>query len=968
MLLFKYKNFLFRFSALIICLLAVGILMQHKVGNMLNNTLEQTIAKQTADMSVVAEERFSKELTELHFAANYLSTHPGRDTELNVLSELNKANSGVIVGLLQLNGRSIHGMAVSKTDFPRLIMASRGNDVMDYCIGKGLLFAVPVFNGQNVHNIIYRLYPDRILTQLFGLSEYNSDGRLLIQERNGQIIVPYINYGDSDRDFFSDPTILEGFEKVRGKLATNRSAAIYYEGTRGRYFLFGADLPQTNCSMVGFIPWSAVAGNISRTNVMILVVTSLLLMLFLIASIYMFLLNEKAKKSDEFKREKQEADQANQAKSAFLANMSHEIRTPINAVIGMNEMILRESHEPNTLKYAQNAHAASESLLSLINDILDFSKIESGKMELIEENYHLDELIKNLINMIKSRAEKKNLDFIVNVNENIPNELFGDSVRIRQVVVNFLTNSVKYTKVGSVTFNVDKENRGSSEILLKFSVQDTGIGIRDEDKKKLFTDFTRFYSKKNKNIEGTGLGLAITYRLVKMMKGWINVESVYGEGSTFTVTIPQKVVGSEVVGSFEDKMQSISKQDTYKVSFIAPDAKILVVDDNEMNLLVATSLLKATKIQIDTAMSGMEALKKLAEKSYDIIFLDQMMPSLDGIQTLKLAKSMEDNKSKGVPMIVLTANAISGAKEMFLKEGFTDYLSKPIDAKAFEEMLMYYLPPEKVHAPVEDEESEINNDKIIEQETNPHTNYKYLNVKLGLQYSAGMEDMYKNILTMFCNLKDEKKSKMQEAFSKGDWNNYTTFIHALKSTALSVGGEKTSEAAKLLENEGKILIAAATSELDKHESEEYIKIHHAEAMDLYDKLVEEGRQYLKETSSEEPVQPAEIDNIYSTPPIELPQYESSVTESPAEQSEDFGADIEFMINLQEAFDNEDWIMYSILAQEVRAEGNEDILTALRQIDMACKMVTADFTTDNEKQQAIEYLKKNHTKIMDYLEN
>ena len=747
--------------------------------------------------------------------------------------------------------------------------------------------------------------------------------------------------------------------KIRNKLTRDRSAAIYYKDSMGELFLFGADLPQTNCSIIGYVPWNAVAGNILRANIMIFIVTSSLLLLFLIASVYLFIINEKSKKASEAKKE---ADQANEAKSAFLANMSHEIRTPINAVIGMNEMILRECKDPTIIKYAQNAHAASESLLSLINDILDFSKIESGKMEIVDDDYHLDDMLKNLVTMIKPRAEKKGLEFRINVDENIPNELYGDSVRIRQVLVNFLTNAVKYTQVGSVDFNIEFANYNPPNldveipeedtlILLMFSVKDTGIGIREEDRVKLFKDFERFDSKKNKNIEGTGLGLAITYKLVNMMRGNILVESVYGEGSTFTVIFPQKVVGDSIIGKFEEKLRSNNgKQEAYKVSFIAPDAKILVVDDNEMNLVVATSLLKATQIQVDTAMSGMSALKKLAETQYDLVFLDQMMPSLDGIQTLKLAKEMEENKSQGVPMIVLTANAISGAKEMFLREGFTDYLSKPIDSKEMENMLMEYLPADKLQAPpIINEELRIMNEELnqevqIERENKSEkVNYKYLNTELGLKYSAGMEDMYKNILTMFCNLKDEKKSKIQEAFKNEDWQNYTTFVHALKSTSLSIGGEQTSEAAKQLEMSGKILMAAATSELEKHEATEYIKTHHDEAMELYDKLVEEGRDYLNEELG---IRNEELEN-------------KEIDQTKEEPSENIDSNSEYIENLQEAFENEDWVMYSIMLQEIKSDS-----PVLKQLDMACKMINADFTTDQEKEESIKYIKENHAGLME----
>lgn len=398
----------------------------------------------------------------------------------------------------------------------------------------------------------------------------------------------------------------------------------------------------------------------------------------------------------ELEIERLKADEANRSKSEFLANMSHEIRTPINAVVGMNEMILREAHEPEIIEYSHNIESAGRGLLSIINDILDFSKIEAGKMELHEDSYKSSSLINDIAVMLSVKAKEKNLTFDVDVNETLPDGLIGDEVRVRQIVVNVLNNAIKYTEKGSVRLAVDY-TKADNICTLVFKVSDTGIGIKEEDLPRVFEKFDRVDMEKNKTIEGTGLGLAIVKRLLSMMNGSIDVESEYGKGSTFTLRVPQKIDKDEAIGDYRKNFNnSFSAHDGYKELFVAPEAEILVVDDTVVNLTVVKALLKKTLIKIDVAKSATEALVKTVQKHYDTILLDNRMPGMDGAEALPIMRTQEGGLNHDTPIICLTADAISGARERYLAEGFTDYLTKPIESVALERMLLKYLPQDKV--------------------------------------------------------------------------------------------------------------------------------------------------------------------------------------------------------------------------------------------------------------------------------
>ncbi|MCR5716456.1 MAG: response regulator, partial [Lachnospiraceae bacterium] len=607
-----------------------------------------------------------------------------------------------------------------------------------------------------------------------------------------------------------------------------------------------------------------------------------------------------SRRAAELRNEKNAAEARDRGKTDFLANMSHELRTPINAVLGMDEMILRESRDENITRYALNIRNAGKSLLSIINDILDFSKAESGKMELIDQEYDLSALINDSLNLISFKAQEKKLRLETLVSPDLPTHLFGDELRIRQALGNILNNAVKYTRHGKITLKVDSIGSailedGTERIYLRIAVKDTGMGIHKDDLERIFTKFERFDLNANRNIEGTGLGLAITRQIVDLMHGSLTADSVYGEGSTFTIILPQNVVSKEKIGNFVERINQYQDiEQRYQPSFTAPDARILVVDDNEMNLRLVQELLKHTKMKIDVSDSGADCLEKVLSRDYDLILMDHLMPEMDGIETLHHIRALKRPACENVPVVILTANAISGMREKFLKEGFAEFLPKPIDSQQMEHVLISLLPkqllfiggkapwemeegaeteaeagdvphtstlreveaalmeddeaqdaaPEKNRSAAEHRESNPGPAaESYEQETEPREKEPQeeplMDFSLGLTYCMNERSIYRDVLKVFVDNYTSKREEIETAYQAGDWKKYTVHVHGLKSTSLTLGGKRLSAQARELEYAGKRF--QGNEEPEK--AMDYIVSHQEEMLSLYEETVEACRQY-----------------------------------------------------------------------------------------------------------------------------
>ena len=818
---FLTNQLAFVLALTVLIMAALGALMYISMDRRINRITESNIANEAAAAASYYSENLRGEMLTLEHIGAILANEDtvGEDESLQkakvIIENVFNANPSIILGIMDGEKKPVYSEAVDPSDYQELLDSFRGNSGVSYMKTGALLFSYSVLRGDNVRYVLYYICSSAYIKRKHDLSMIKKLGSISLMTKDGDVIIPFSNVKKGDESFFASKSVNNVFTNLRRGHNLESVVVEKISTTKGDMFFYSAEVENTPFVLAGAIDKPTAIGVLYLIPITVMSVYVIFVLIVLILSVFLIVASVKVRESDELREAKLIAEDASKVKGLFLANMSHEIRTPINAILGMDEMIIRQTGDKKLLQYAHSIKSSANSLLGLVNDILDFSAIEAGKLKLKNEPYNLSTLLTDISTMIKIRAESKNLEFKIDVNKSIPDRLIGDVTRLKQVIVNLVTNGVKYTVEGFVYLIIDYEKINDEEIKLKVSVKDSGIGMKPEDIERLFHAFERFDENRNRTIEGTGLGMTIVKQLLDAMGGTIDVKSVYGEGSEFSFEVNQKVESWEQIDNYESTAeQAAVKQEKYRPSFYAPDVRILSVDDMEINLRVVNGLLEQTGVKIDSVLSGEKALELIKENRYDIMLIDHRMPVMDGMQLLERIRSMTDNENHGCVCIALTANVTEGMREKYITAGFNDYMGKPVKGNLLEEMLLKYIPKDKLLdesereklplAPEENtgEEAEQGIPEAVKNELQRLQDEGLLDWTNAVEF-AGSEELYLDTVLFFKDSIDEKADEIESLYFAENIQDFTTKVHALKSSARLVGLTELSEMARLLEEAGK---------------------------------------------------------------------------------------------------------------------------------------------------------------------
>ena len=841
-----------------VCLFCV--ILRLKLDSLLYNNVSGQVAQRAFVLAQSVNARINVQLDALSSIAHMAENDTTKMCD--ILTAANYDEGEVSYGIISLDGSIVCGdssVNVKPSEFSGIVQSFRGKHIASFNSERGILLSVPIYRNGKVRNVLYKLYDNIHARSYFDISCMEGDCYSSIRDQDGHTIVGF----DSPIDF----SLVENDLKKQMEIY---SSSAYRKRINGSvYYFFMADLQLPGLTLVGMIPESNLNQGIKPIASLVLGGVGALALLLFAGFGVMFFIDRRHRDKRHRRNLLNSPEEIGHVKSAVLESVGHEIISPIGEILGMDTIIIKESKDPFLKEYAQNIQSAGQSLLSLANNIMDLSKMEVGKMELYPVEYSLFNILCDCYKMAAIRINEKALHFEIEVDQTIPSDLLGDEVRIRQIINNLLQNAIKYTTNGSIVFKIGYErqetahNENLDTIMLTISVQDTGIGIRDDEMSKLFMAFRRIENQSEDNVDGTGFGLTLVKRLVDLMNGNIVVDSEYGKGSNFKVVIPQKVIKNEAMGDFNKRYREyVTASEIPRSHFRAPNASILAIDDVPMNLRVMMGLLKETSVQVDIAGNGMEAIEKIKRKHYDIIFIDQVMPIMDGVETLSIIKSLAEHPNKETPIILLSVNSISEAREVCQKADFTDFLTKPLREENLFAILLKYLPGELISYD-EAEKNEIDRnleepyytqshmgvplvaDKNDTAQPNdrlePYQKIKeierllpedlenlaasgFVDVNLGIDCAEKDENQYRK------KLQDYSKSNLdmllERSIKEEDFERYRLQVRSLKKQSLEIGGIDIASLAKSVE------FACNSGNYD------FVRMHHSG-------LIREYRNFIK---------------------------------------------------------------------------------------------------------------------------